>query len=109
MSLLSRLQGWLQIRRLEHDLDDELLPHVDMRTEDNRCGNVARGRLLRRATPLWQFDGVERRDARRGHCWVDRSNGPESSLSRADAPRQPGIHMRVLSSLGETNRNPEMG
>jgi hypothetical protein len=41
MSLLSRLQGWLQIRRLEHDLDDELLSHVDMRTEDNLAAGMS--------------------------------------------------------------------
>jgi len=35
MSWLSRLKSLLQVQRLEHDLDDELLSHIEMRTEDN--------------------------------------------------------------------------
>jgi predicted permease len=35
MSLLSRLKGLLQIKRLERDLDDELRSHIEMRTRDN--------------------------------------------------------------------------
>jgi len=35
MSLLSRLKGLLQIRRLEHDLDEELRSHIEMRAADN--------------------------------------------------------------------------
>lgn len=35
MSLLSRLKGLLQIRRLERDLDDELRSHIEMRAADN--------------------------------------------------------------------------
>lgn len=41
MSLLSRLKGLLQIQRLEHDLDDELLSHLEMRTEDNLAAEMS--------------------------------------------------------------------
>ena len=41
MSLLSRLRGLLQMRRLEHDLDDELLSHIAMRTEDNLAAGMS--------------------------------------------------------------------
>ncbi len=41
MSLLSRLKGLLQIQRLEHDLDDELLSHIEMRTEDNLAAGMS--------------------------------------------------------------------
>jgi len=35
MSLLSRLKGLLQIRRLEREVDEELRSHIEMRTQDN--------------------------------------------------------------------------
>ena len=65
MSLLSRLKGLRQIQRLEQDLDDELLSHVEMRAEENLAAGMSPGRSpLRRAAPLWQFDAAERRDCR---------------------------------------------
>lgn len=41
MSLLSRLKGLLQIRRLEHDLDEELRAHIEMRTADNVASGMS--------------------------------------------------------------------
>lgn len=41
MSLLSRLKGLLQIRRLERDLDDELRSHIEMRTQDNIAAGMS--------------------------------------------------------------------
>src|SRR5215467_12446959 len=41
MSLLSRLKGLLQIRRLERDLDDELHSHVEMRASDNMAAGMS--------------------------------------------------------------------
>ena len=41
MSWLSRLKGLLQIRRLERDLDDELLSHIEMRTQDNLAAGMS--------------------------------------------------------------------
>ncbi|HKW63542.1 MAG TPA: ABC transporter permease [Candidatus Acidoferrum sp.] len=41
MSLLSRLKGLLQIRRLEHDLDEELRSHVEMRSADNVAAGMS--------------------------------------------------------------------
>lgn len=41
MSLLSRLKGLLQIQRLEQDLDDELLSHVEMRAEENLAAGMS--------------------------------------------------------------------
>ena len=39
--MLSRLKGLLQIHRLEHDLDDELLSHINMRTQDNMAAGMS--------------------------------------------------------------------
>lgn len=41
MSLLSRLKGLVQIRRLERDLDDELRSHIEMRTADNMAAGLS--------------------------------------------------------------------
>lgn len=41
MSLLSRLKRLLQIQRLEQDLDDELLSHVEMRAEENLVAGMS--------------------------------------------------------------------
>ena len=41
MSLLSRLKGLLQIRRLERDLDDELRAHIEMRMADNVAAGMS--------------------------------------------------------------------
>lgn len=41
MSLLSRLKGLLQIRRLERDLDDELRSHIEMRMADNMVAGMS--------------------------------------------------------------------
>src|SRR5215469_16565382 len=41
MSVLSRLRGLLQIRRLERDVDDELLSHIEMRTADNLASGMS--------------------------------------------------------------------
>jgi predicted permease len=40
MSLLSRLKGLLQIRRLERDLDEELRSHIEMRVADNLAAGM---------------------------------------------------------------------
>jgi len=42
VSLLSRLKGLLQIRRLEGDLDEELRSHVEMRAADNVAAGMSR-------------------------------------------------------------------
>src|SRR2546429_8867235 len=80
------------------------LAHRDAHRGQPRRGNVARGSPLRRATPLWQFDAAERGDARRGHCWLDGSDGPESSLCRADAQAQPWIHTSGYSHARSRHR-----
>ena len=41
MALLSRLKGLLHLDRLEHDLDDELRAHIEMRTQDNIAGGMS--------------------------------------------------------------------
>ncbi|HEV2194808.1 MAG TPA: ABC transporter permease [Candidatus Acidoferrum sp.] len=41
MSLLSRLKGLLQIRRLERDLDEELRAHIEMRMQDNIAAGMS--------------------------------------------------------------------
>src|SRR5256885_1762658 len=41
MSLRSRFKSLFRIDRLEHDLDEELRSHVDMRTADNIAGGMA--------------------------------------------------------------------
>jgi len=41
MSLLSRLKGLLQIRRLERDLDEELRSHIEMRTADSIAAGMS--------------------------------------------------------------------
>lgn len=41
MSLLARLKGLLQMRRLERDLDDELRSHIEMRTLDNVASGMS--------------------------------------------------------------------
>lgn len=41
MSLLSRLKGLLQIQRLQQDLDDEPLSHVEMRAEENLAAGMS--------------------------------------------------------------------
>ena len=41
MSLLSRLKGLFRIDRLEHDLDDELRSHIEMRTHDNLASGMS--------------------------------------------------------------------
>jgi len=41
MSLLSRLKGLLQMRRLERDLDEELRSHIEMRAADNMASGMS--------------------------------------------------------------------
>jgi predicted permease len=41
MSLLSRLKGLFRINRLEHDLDEELGSHIEMRARDNVAAGMS--------------------------------------------------------------------
>jgi len=64
MSLLSRLQGLLRIKKLERELDEELRSHVAMRAQDNEAAGMTPEEARHKAQQQFGNTTLMKEDAR---------------------------------------------
>jgi hypothetical protein len=98
MSWIARLRGMLHRDRLEHDLDDELSAHLEMRAADNVAAGMSPEAARCEAQKRFGNTALLKEDTRNADIvgWMDMA-ARDFSLRAPHAAAQPGLHHRRCS------------